>query len=58
MGAGAAGLSTEVDEGFANAEEVDCLDANENKSGVGDRVPILNHAAVETGQQQAKNYMH
>jgi hypothetical protein len=44
---GTAALATEVEAGF-----VVVLDANENRSGVDDRVPMLNHGAVEIGQQQ------
>jgi hypothetical protein len=52
---GTAALATEVEEGLADADAVARLDANENRSGVDDRVPMLNHAAVEIGQQQVKN---
>jgi len=49
-------LAGGVEEGFADAAEVARLDANENRSGVDDRVPMLNHAAVEIGQQPGPNH--
>jgi hypothetical protein len=40
------------DEGEStDAEDVARLELNENKSGVDDRVPTLNHAVVEIGHQ-------
>jgi len=49
-------LAGGVEEGFADAAEVARLDANENRSGVDDRVPMLNHAAIEIGQQPGPNH--
>jgi len=49
-------LSGGVEEGLADAAEVARLDANANRSGVDDRVPMLNHAAVEIGQQPGPNH--
>jgi hypothetical protein len=37
--------------GSTDADDVARLELNENKSGVDDRVPMLNHAAVEIGHQ-------
>ena len=40
------------DEGEStDADDVARLELNENKSGVDDRVPMLNHAVVEIGHQ-------
>jgi len=47
---GAAASTIEVEEGF-----VAVLDASENRSGVDDRVPMINHGAVGIGQQRVKN---
>jgi hypothetical protein len=52
---GSAVLSAVVEVGFAESDEVVRLDENENRSDVDDRVPMLNHVAVEIGQQRFRN---
>lgn len=47
-------VAIEVEEGFADSDEVVRLDANESKSGFDDLVRMSNHGPVETRQQRGK----